>query len=47
LGGFNIAEGMEKKPFVINANKAVKDIVKAIIDKKDNAIAPGLPLLSY
>ena len=39
----DIAEGMEKKPFVISADQAAKDIVKAIGKKKDSATIPAFP----
>lgn len=39
----DIAEGMNKKPFVISAEKAAKEIVRNIQKKKNSVIIPSLP----
>lgn len=39
----DIAPGMEKYPFVIEADAAARDMVKAIAAKKANVIVPAMP----
>lgn len=39
----DIAEGMDKKPFVIDADKAAIEMANAIQKQKENVIVPSLP----